>query len=114
MRRSDQADTGFSGSRRFTLSNPPQSGRTVQREDQMSIHDVANLLIIGISQGCAYGLVALGFVLIYKATEIVNFSHGEFMMLGAFATLPLIAVFGFWLGVLCAILAVAVVGFLMD
>lgn len=80
----------------------------------MSIHDFANLLIIGISQGCAYGLVALGFVLIYKATEIVNFSHGEFMMLGAFATLPLIAVFGFWLGVLCAILAVGVVGFLLD
>jgi branched-chain amino acid transport system permease protein len=80
----------------------------------MSIQDFANLLVIGLSQGCAYGLVALGFVLIYKATEIVNFSHGEFMMLGAFAAIPLIGMFGFWMGILCALLAMAVVGFLLD
>ncbi|SLN46661.1 branched-chain amino acid ABC transporter permease [Oceanibacterium hippocampi] len=80
----------------------------------MSIQDYVNLLVIGLSQGCAYGLVALGFVLIYKATEIVNFSHGEFMMLGAFAAIPLIALFGFWLGIVCALLAMAVVGFLLD
>ena len=80
----------------------------------MSTQDIVNLLLVGLSQGCAYGLVALGFVLIYKATEIVNFSHGEFMMLGAFAALPLVALFGFWLGVLCAVLALAAVGFLLD
>ncbi len=80
----------------------------------MSAQDLTNLLLIGISQGCAYGLVALGFVLIYKATEIVNFSHGEFMMLGAFAALPLIGLFGFWMGIACAILALAVVGFVLD
>ena len=38
----------------------------------------------GISQGCVYGLIALGFVLIYKATEMVNFAQGDLMMLGAF------------------------------
>lgn len=80
----------------------------------MSAQDIVNLLLIGISQGCAYGLVALGFVLIYKATEIVNFSHGEFMMLGAFAALPLIGLFGFWMGVACAVMAMAVVGFVLD
>lgn len=80
----------------------------------MSIQDIVNLLVIGLSQGCAYGLVALGFVLIYKATEIVNFSHGEFMMLGAFAALPLIGLFGFWIGVACAMLAMAIVGYLLD
>jgi branched-subunit amino acid ABC-type transport system permease component len=37
-----------------------------------------------IAQGCIYGLIALGFVLIYKATETVNFAQGELMMLGAF------------------------------
>ena len=41
------------------------------------------LLISGIAQGCIYGLIALGFVLIYKATETVNFAQGELMMLGA-------------------------------
>ena len=46
--------------------------------------EVAQLLISGISQGCVYGLIALGFVLIYKATEMVNFAQGDLMMVGAF------------------------------
>ena len=57
------------------------------------------LLISGVAQGCIYGLIALGFVLIYKATETVSFAQGELMMLGAFgglvghdhAGLPLLA-----------------------
>ncbi len=46
--------------------------------------EVLQLLISGLSQGCVYGLIALGFVLIYKATEMVNFAQGDMMMLGAF------------------------------
>jgi branched-chain amino acid transport system permease protein len=38
----------------------------------------------GLAVGCIYGLVALGFVLIYKATELVNFAQGDLLMLGAF------------------------------
>ena len=53
----------------------------------LPLSDVIHLAVIGIAQGCAYGLIALGFVLIYKATEVVNFAHGEFMMLGAFTVL---------------------------
>ncbi len=45
--------------------------------------DVLQLSLMGISQGCGYALVAIGFVFIYRATEIVNFAHGELMMLGA-------------------------------
>lgn len=41
------------------------------------------LLISGAALGCIYALIALGFVLIYKATETVNFAQGELMMLGA-------------------------------
>lgn len=63
--------------------------------------EVLQLLISGVSQGCVYGLIALGFVLIYKATEMVNFAQGDIMMLGAFvafslgnlAGLPFVAVF---------------------
>ena len=57
------------------------------------------LLISGISLGCIYALIALGFVLIYKATETVNFAQGELMMLGAFGGLLLMTVMGlpFWL-----------------
>jgi len=50
-----------------------------------------NLVIAGVAAGCVYALVALGFVLIYKATEVVNFAQGELMMLGGFAGLALAA-----------------------
>jgi branched-chain amino acid transport system permease protein len=70
------------------------------------------ILISGASQGCIYGLIALGFVLIYKATETVNFAQGELMMLGAFAGLAAITMLGmpYWAGLLCAVAAVALVG----
>jgi branched-chain amino acid transport system permease protein len=70
------------------------------------------LLISGIAQGCIYGLIALGFVLIYKATETVSFAQGELMMLGAFCGLALMTVLGFpfWLAILSSILAMAIFG----
>ena len=52
--------------------------------------DFLQLLVGGIANGCVYGLVALGFVLIYKATEAVNFAHGDIMMLGAFVSLTFV------------------------
>ncbi|MEM7003113.1 MAG: branched-chain amino acid ABC transporter permease [Pseudomonadota bacterium] len=52
--------------------------------------EVIQLLISGVSQGCVYGLIALGFVLIYKATEMVNFAQGDVMMLGAYVAITFI------------------------
>lgn len=49
--------------------------------------ELLQLLFGGIANGCIYGLVALGFVLIYKASEGVNFAQGDMMMLGAFIAL---------------------------
>jgi branched-chain amino acid transport system permease protein len=74
------------------------------------------LVISGISQGCIYGLIALGFVLIYKATETVSFAQGELMMLGAFCGLAAMTMMGFpfWLAVLSAIAAMAVFGVLLE
>jgi branched-chain amino acid transport system permease protein len=74
---------------------------------------VVQLVIGGVAQGCIYGLIALGFVLIYKATETVSFAQGELMMLGAFCGLALLTIFGtpFWLAVPCAIAAMAALGF---
>ena len=73
---------------------------------------VLQLIISGIAQGCIYGLIALGFVLIYTATETVSFAQGELMMLGAFLGLALMTVTGlpFWLAVLAAMAAMAVFG----
>ncbi|MBS0545287.1 MAG: branched-chain amino acid ABC transporter permease, partial [Proteobacteria bacterium] len=50
---------------------------------------VVQVLISGVALGCVYGLVALSFVLIYKATETVSFMQGELLMAGAFAALGL-------------------------
>ncbi len=74
------------------------------------------LVISGIAQGCIYGLIALGFVLIYKATETVSFAQGELMMLGAFGGLVAMTMLGFpfWLAVPSAILAMALVGVLTE
>ena len=74
------------------------------------------LLISGVSQGCIYGLIALGFVLIYKATETVSFAQGELMMLGAFCGLALMTVLGFpfWVAVLASILAMGCFGVVLE
>ena len=82
----------------------------------LPVNDIIHLAIIGLAQGCAYGLIALGFVLIYKATEVVNFAHGEFMMLGAFTVLMFSETFGlgFWPGFVFGCLAIGVVGYLVD
>ena len=77
---------------------------------------VLQIIISGIAQGCIYGLIALGFVLIYKATETVSFAQGELMMLGAFAGLACMSLLGFpfWLAVLSAVAAMAVIGILLE
>jgi len=54
------------------------------------MNEFLQLLIVGISQGCIYGLMALGFVMIYKATEMINFAQGDMMMLGSFVAWTLI------------------------
>jgi branched-chain amino acid transport system permease protein len=51
------------------------------------------LVLNGLVVGSIYALVALGFVVIYKATSILNFAQGEFLMLGAYVCLALIARF---------------------
>jgi branched-chain amino acid transport system permease protein len=77
---------------------------------------ILQLLVSGIAQGCIYGLIALGFVLIYKATETVSFVQGELMMLGAFLGLALIAGFGFpfWLAVLAAVAVMTLFGIALE
>lgn len=74
------------------------------------------LVISGVAQGCIYGLIALGFVLIYKATETVSFAQGELMMLGAFFGLAAMTMMGFpfWVAVLSSIAAMALFGLLLE
>ena len=70
------------------------------------------VLSSGIAIGCVYGLVALSFVLIYKATATVSFMQGDLLMVGGFAGLALHLTAGWPLAfaVLGAVLAVALLG----
>jgi branched-chain amino acid transport system permease protein len=74
------------------------------------------LVISGVAVGCIYGLIALGFVLIYKATETVTFAQGEMMMLGAFGGLISMTYLGFpfWLAFVSAIAAMGAFGIALD
>lgn len=80
--------------------------------------DILQLLIGGIANGCIYGLVALGFVLIYKATEAVNFAQGDMMMLGAFITLAFVNEdwwgLPFLAGVALAVVVMAILSYLLE
>ncbi len=78
--------------------------------------DFLQQLVSGLALGCVYGLIALGFVLIYKATEVVNFAQGELMMLGGFFAYTYIGILGFsyWTGFLLAVLSLGVVGMLIE
>ncbi|HWS76183.1 MAG TPA: branched-chain amino acid ABC transporter permease [Quisquiliibacterium sp.] len=78
--------------------------------------EILQLTIAGVAIGCIYALIALGFVLIYKATEVVNFAQGDVMMLGGFVafTFAVIWEFPFWLAVIFAIVVLALVGALFN
>ena len=64
---------------------------------------ILQLMISGVAQGCIYGLIALGFVLIYKGTETVSFAQGELMMLGAFLGLACMTLMAFRSGWPCPV-----------
>ena len=75
-----------------------------------------HLGISGVALGCIYALAALGFVLIYKATEAVNFAQGELMMLGAFAGYAFVVLLGiqFLPAIVLAVIAAALTGMLIE
>ncbi len=74
------------------------------------------LTFSGIAIGCVYALVALGFVLIYKATETVNFAQGDMMMLGGFFAYTATTLIGmpYWIGIIVALIAMALFGMLSE
>ena len=80
--------------------------------------DFFQLFVSGLANGSIYGLIALGFVMIYKATEAVNFAQGDFMMFGAFIALWLTndeyIGMSFWIAVPIAMAAMAVFGYILE
>lgn len=74
------------------------------------------LLIIGLSEGAILALAALGFVLIYKATGVINFAQGEFLLIGAYSfyTAFVIMQLPIVLALLVGVLVAVVVGVVVE
>lgn len=74
------------------------------------------LVFSGLALGCDYALIALGFTIIYKASEVINFAQGEFLLVGTFAVST--AMFSWRLGfvpaLLLGIMITAVIGVLFE
>src|SRR2546429_1810805 len=73
---------------------------------------ISNGLLIGLM----YSLIALGFVLVYKATDAINFAQGEFVMIAGFVAAGSLMVWGapLWLAVLVAIASLVLFGFVLE
>ena len=74
------------------------------------------LTLTGLTNGAILALAALGFVLIYKSSDVINFAQGEFLLIGAYLTYAMIAEFGlFWpIGILLTMLLAILLGILVE
>ncbi len=59
-----------------------------------SLTDLGNTLVLGLSNGAIFALVALGYTLVYGIIELINFAHGEVFMIGSFVAFGLYGNFG--------------------
>ncbi len=72
------------------------------------------LLLNGLSLGAIYALIALGFAVIFKASEVVSFMHGSLLLFGAYSIAKLQPSLGFFPAVVGGILITAGVGLLVE
>jgi branched-chain amino acid transport system permease protein len=73
-------------------------------------------IVSGLATGCVYALIALGFVLIFKATDVVNFAQGEFVMASGFISYTLLIGVGlsYWLVLISTIVVSGVMGVILE
>src|SRR6266446_2114052 len=74
------------------------------------------LMSNGILIGLMYSLIALGFVLVYKATDAINFAQGEFVMIAGFVVAVCLVAYGapLWLAVSAGLLGMVGFGFGLE
>jgi branched-chain amino acid transport system permease protein len=74
------------------------------------------LVINGVVVGSVYALVALGFVVIFKSTSVVNFAQGEFLLLGAYISLAVVSQTNmpFWAAVIITLMFSVMLGMLIE
>lgn len=82
----------------------------------MSLPDLLQLAVQGVAIGCVYGLVGLGFLMIWTAVGALNFAHGEMVMVGGYLTIWAAQTLGLGLlpSVGLALVGTALVGALFE
>ncbi len=72
-------------------------------------------LINGLSLGSIYALIALGYTMVYGVAKMLNFAHGDVIMVGAYALFVFVAMTGnIWLAILIAIIICTLLGVLIE
>ncbi len=82
----------------------------------MDVNFFLQLVINGLVVGSVYALVALGFVIIFKSTSVVNFAQGEFLLLGAYISLAVVGQFNvpFWIALTITLIFSVALGMLIE
>jgi branched-chain amino acid transport system permease protein len=80
------------------------------------MQDILQYIFSGITNGAIYAVIAVGFSMLYNSTDLINFAHGEFVMLGALGMVTLWGAFALPLPLafVLTVLGVAGVGFLFE
>lgn len=76
--------------------------------------NVVQLLLLGVSLGSIYGLIALGYVVIFKGTHVFNLAQGGVMLFGVYVTAQLSPITGFWIAALAGITTSAVLAIVIQ
>lgn len=76
--------------------------------------DFLNYFVNGLSGGAIYALIALGFVIVFKATEVVNFAHGSLVVLGGYVVYLTNKSLPFVVAVLCGAAAAGLAALFME
>ena len=75
-----------------------------------------NYLINGISLGSVYAIIALGYTMVYGIAKMLNFAHGDVIMIGSYVVFVTVSTMGFppMVGVLVAVLACTLLGMTIE
>ncbi|MCQ2425854.1 MAG: branched-chain amino acid ABC transporter permease [Lachnospiraceae bacterium] len=73
-------------------------------------------LISGLSLGAIYALIALGYTMVYGIAKMLNFAHGDVIMIGAFTVLATVATAGFpwYIGIIASVIVCTVLGVTIE
>jgi branched-chain amino acid transport system permease protein len=77
---------------------------------------VGQLVIAGLASGCAYGLIAVGYSLVYRTSRAINFAQGDMAILGAYVAFASTSVLGHHrvVGILASLVAIAVLAVAVE